>query len=149
MIVHFILAVALRLILAEDNLPPAHTRAQTTLQGLFEYYWRHDPSSKDIGFFFACGQIGGWGGPAKWTECGCYDPNACTNCYRWWDAVTLESIATYSIYTNSTLHRDVAEQLYRHAPYNSNWNATAACTFIDDFAWYAIAYLRVYDWLKV
>lgn len=71
------------------------------------------------------------------------------NCYRWFDAILLESVATYGIYTNSKNHSEVAETIYDHSPYNGNWNATAICTFIDDFSWYGIAYLRVYEWLQV
>lgn len=63
--------------------------------------------------------------------------------------MALESIATYGIYTNTKNYSKVADMIYAHSPYNANWNATATCTFIDDFSWYGIAYLRVYEWLKV
>ena len=129
------------------KLPDAATRTYQTLQGLFEYYWTHDPQSKNIGFFFACGQIGGWGTPAQWNKCGCSNPNGCSDCYRWWDAVALESIANYGIYTNTKDHTNVADQIFAHSPYNGGWAGTF--TYIDDFVWYGIAYLRVYEWLKV
>lgn len=63
--------------------------------------------------------------------------------------MALESIATYGIYTNTTNHSEVADVIFDHSPYNAEWNATASCTFMDDFSWYGIAYLRVYEWLKV
>lgn len=124
-------------------------RAELTLQGLFHYYWKNDPLRKQIEFFFVCGQIGGWGKPHSEFECSCDHPTSCINCYRWWDAVALESIATYGIYTNTKNYSEVADMIFAHSPYNAEWNATATCTFIDDFSWYGIAYLRVYEWLKV
>uniref|UniRef100_A0A1X7UL71 SMB domain-containing protein n=1 Tax=Amphimedon queenslandica TaxID=400682 RepID=A0A1X7UL71_AMPQE len=129
-------------------LPNATTRATEALDGLLYYFWEHDPKAKKIGFFFSCGQIGGWGGNEVWTQCSCNTRDACTDCYRWWDAVSLESIATYGIYTKSNRNATVPSTIYAHSPYNEKWNATAICTFIDDFLWYGIAYLRVYEWLK-
>ena len=125
------------------------TRAEQTLQGLFHYYWKNDPLKKQIEFFFVCGQIGGWGKTHSEFECSCNYPSSCVNCYRWWDAVALESVATYGIYTKSKNYSKIADTIFAHSPYNANWNATAKCTFIDDFSWYGIAYLRVYEWLKV
>ena len=127
------------------DLPNAVDRTNQMLQGLL------DPMAKNIGFFFACGQIGGYGSPYKWNECSCYNRASCVGCYRWWDAVGLESTATYGIYTNTRIksHFAAAQTVFAHSPYNSNWNATQFCTFIDDFVWYGIAYLRVYEWLKV
>ena len=124
----------------------AITRAEQTLQGLFEYYWRSDSvkNRENVKFFFACGQIAGYDG-----KCTCGNPDSCIACYRWYDAVTLESLATYGIYTNSTNNSEVADIMFNHSPYNAKWNATAACIWIDDFSWYGLAYLRVYEWLKV
>ena len=131
------------------NTADPKSRAEQALQGLFHYYWKSDPLKKPIEFFFVCGQIGGWGKPHSEYECSCNHPNSCVNCYRWWDAVALESIATYGIYTNSKNYSKAADVIFSHAPYNANWNATVTCTFIDDFSWYGIAYLRVYEWLQV
>jgi hypothetical protein len=39
-----------------------------------------------------------------------------------------------------------AKSLWVHSPYNSKWNATAHPVFVDDFLWYALAFLRVGDW---
>ena len=127
----------------------AATRAYQALEGIFNYYWKSDPLATKIEFLFICGQVGGWGKPRSENECSCNDHKACVNCYRWFDAILLESVATYGIYTNSKNHSEVAETIYDHSPYNGNWNATAICTFIDDFSWYGIAYLRVYEWLQV
>ena len=121
-------------------------RANQTLQGLFHYYWEQDQGGIDqnIKFFFVCGQIGeGSDG------CYCSSTKPCLECYRWWDAVALESISSFGVLTNSTSYANTADIFYTYAPYNSQWNATEQCTFVDDFAWYAIAYLRVYEWLKV
>ena len=126
----------------------ASVRVEQTLNGLFHYYWRNDPHHKQVQFFFACGQIGG-GASADYGQCGCNNPSACVSCYRWWDAVALESVATNGIYKNTKNHSQIASIIFAHSPYNSNWNATLTCTFIDDFSWYGIAYLRVYEWLKV
>ena len=125
------------------------TRADETFQGFLHYFWRHDPNHKAIGFFFACGQVGGFGTPDAWNQCGCYTPNACTNCYRWWDAVGMEAVANYGIYTRSKKYKYIPNAIFPHSPYNAKWNATSDCTFVDDFSWYGIAYLRVYEWLKV
>lgn len=132
-----------------ETLSGVATRAQETLQGLFHYYWTHDPYSKKVGFFFACGQIGGVGIPDTWTQCVCYSPASCVNCYRWWDAVALESIANYGIYTKTKQYADIPDIVFAHSPYNANWDTSVYCTFVDDFSWYGIAYLRVYEWLKV
>ena len=123
------------------------TRFSEALDGLFDYFWSVDPNNSDIGFFFSCGQIGGLGPLAKnWTECSCSTAKFCSDCYRWWDAISLESIADYGIHTNTTLRLDVAHNFYAHSPYNSHWKS---CTFIDDFLWYGITYLKVYEWLNV
>ena len=134
----------------ESTSADALTRVEQTLQGLFHYFWRNDPARKKIQFFFACGQIGG-GGSQQYGDCSCDNPETCVYCYRWWDAVALESVATYGIYTNTKPqnYSQIASIIFAHSPYNANWNATATCTFIDDFTWYGIAYLRVYEWLKV
>lgn len=123
--------------------------AYQTLGGLFNYYWKSDPNAQQIKFVFVCGQIGGWGSPHAEDQCSCDYPKSCVNCYRWFDAVALESVATYGIYTNTKNHSEVADVIYAHSPYNGEWDAATTCTFIDDFSWYGIAYLRVYEWLKV
>ena len=128
----------------------ASTRADQTLQGLIHYYWLGDAIPKkhrNVKFFFACGQIGD---PSLKGLCTCGDtPNSCVNCYRWYDGVTMESVATYGVYMNTKNNSQVPDVVWAHSPYNADWNATATCTFIDDFSWYGIAYLRVYEWLKV
>lgn len=129
-----------------EPLPNATFRAQQTLGGLLSYYWQEDPNAKDIGFFFSCAQIGTEGDTK---HCSCYDENPCVPCYRWWDAVALEAIANYGIYTNTKLNASIADVIFAHSPYNKDWNGAEACTYVDDFAWYGIAYLRVYEWLKV
>ena len=40
----------------------------------------------------------------------------------------------------------LAQSTWTHAPYNAAWNATAHPVFVDDFLWYALAFLRVGDW---
>ena len=127
----------------------AELRAYQSLQGLFNYYWKSDPLAKQIKFVFVCGQVGGWGKPHAEDQCSCNDHKSCVNCYRWYDAVALETVATYGLYANTSNHSDMAQVTFDHSPYNGDWNATAICTFIDDFSWYGIAYLRVYEWLKV
>ena len=130
----------------QPSVTEANSRAEQTMQGLFHYYWRQDSQVKQIEFFFACGQIGGADGGQA---CTCENTASCTACYRWWDAIAMESVATYGIYTNSTSYSKIADTIFAHSPYNSNWPGDSRCTFIDDFAWYGIAYLRVYEWLKV
>jgi hypothetical protein len=122
-------------------------RTNDTLNGLFEYYWQVDPSANQIGFFFSCGQIGGWGQGtgAKWDQCSCENPSACSDCYRWWDAIALESIADYGMTLNTTRNSTISQVFFDHSPYNGNWDA---CSFVDDFLWFGIAYLKVYEWLN-
>ena len=130
--------------------PPAPaTRAFLTLEGFFNFYWKADPLAPQIKFVFVCGQVGGWGKPRSESQCSCDHPKSCVNCYRWFDAIGLEAVATYGIYMNTKNHSDIADTIYNHSPYNGKWNATAYCTYIDDFTWYGIAYLRVYEWLQV
>lgn len=128
----------------------AASRAELTLKGLFNYYWKNDPRDKEIEFLFACGQLGLMG-TSKQSQCSCYAPSSCVNCYRWWTAIMMESVATYGMYMNTSNHSGLPDVVYSHSPYNANWNPSAAvpCTYIDDFLWYGIAYLRVYDWLSV
>lgn len=130
----------------------AASRADQSLQGLFNYFWRKDPKAKQVQFFYACGQIGSDGFPSRWDRCSCdknLKLNTCVNCYRWWDAIAMESIASHGIYTDTKAHANIADVIFAHSPYNANWNATSWCTYVDDFVWYGIAYLRVYEWLKV
>lgn len=131
-----------------NTIEDAELRAQQTLSGLFQYYWKQDPSNTKIDFFFSCAQIGGIGTP-KIGRCSCSNPSSCVNCYRWWSAVALESVAAYGMYMNTSNHSSVPEMFYAHSPYNADWNATAACTYIDDFLWYGMAYLKVYEWIGV
>ena len=147
----FILSCLLSLCVLSSGTPPTIPlyRTQQTLNGLMEYYWRHDPMTKNISFFFACGQIGGQGSSADWSKCSCVNPDSCVNCYRWWDAVAMESLATYAIATNTSNHSDIPALVFDHSPYNGNWDGVNSYTFIDDFAWYGMAYLRVYEWLNV
>lgn len=126
----------------------AEWRTEQTLKGLFHYFWKEDPSHKKIKFFFTCAQLGRIGSNRA-GKCSCSNPSSCVNCYRWWSAVALESVATYGIYMNTTNHSTTPDTFYKHSPYNDDWNATSFCTYIDDFLWYGIAYLRVYDWLGV
>jgi hypothetical protein len=112
-------------------------------------------ANHNASFFFACGQIGGMGGVTG-GECACEAEGGfgCTNCYRWWSAVALESLADYAIAAGhapkgpglgaTIMH--AAESSWAHAPYNAAWNAVAKPVYVDDFAWYALAYLRVSDW---
>lgn len=128
-------------------LPDPLTRANQTLQGMFKYYWMNDANNRNIAFFFACGQMGGWGNTA-WNKCSCRNPASCTDCYRWWDAVAIESMANFGMLTGTQAHSDVLEEIFTHSPYNGNWPSVDG-TYIDDFGWFGIAYLRTYDWLKV
>ena len=127
-------------------LPDVTTRVEQTLAGLFFHYWRHDPHREQVGYFFDCSQVGSIG---DWSHCTCESNQLCTSCYRWWDAVALEAIANHGIYTNTKVNASVADIFWAHSPYNQKWNGTASCTYVDDFAWYSMAYLRVYEWLKV
>jgi hypothetical protein len=126
----------------------AVSRSQLTLNGLFNYYWKSDPSNKNIKFLFACGQLGLMGSGNQ-GQCSCYTPTSCINCYRWWTGIMMESVATYGIYMNTSNHSSLPDTVFSHSPYNAKWDAVATCTYIDDFLWYGIAYLRVYDWLSV
>lgn len=120
-----------------------HIRAQQTLEGLLHYYWETDPQYKKIGYFSACGDIG--------DPCYCESPSpsACASCYRWWDAIAMESIATYGIYAQTKNNSVIPSIIFAHSPYNANWPGDVSCTYVDDFAWYGLAYLRTYEWLKV
>ncbi len=52
-----------------SNLPDAELRAELTLKGLFNYYW------KKIEFLFVCGQLGE-AGTSKQSQCSCSVPTA-------------------------------------------------------------------------
>ena len=131
--------------------PDPIVRVNQTLQGMLQYYWTHDPINKNISFFFACGQMGGWGS-TTWDHCACKNPSSCSDCYRWWDAVALESIANYAMLIGREGEgegfADMPDQIYAHSPYNAFWPSKYS-TYVDDFGWYGIAYLKVYGWLKV
>ena len=126
----------------------AQSRCQLTLNGLFDYYWKNDPYHKKIYYLFVCGQIGNLG-TSNQGRCSCYAPSSCVNCYRWWTAIMMESVATYGIHMNTSNHSSLPAIIYSHSPYNAKWDASGLCSYVDDFLWYGIAYLRVYDWLHV
>ena len=128
----------------------AINRTVATLNGIFNYYWKTDPNNKNVQFLFVCGQIGEIG-TSNAGQCSCYEPKKCVNCYRWWTAILLESVASYGILMNTSNHSHVPDMIFNHSPYNAEWDPTTAysCTYIDDFLWYGIAYLRVYDWSNV
>ena len=134
--------------LAKQSGSDALSRSELTLKGLYNYYWKNDPNHKKIKFLFACGQLGQMG-TASQSQCSCYSPSSCINCYRWWTAIMMESMATYGIFTNTSNYSALPNIVYSHSPYNAEWDAVASCTYVDDFLWYGIAYLRVYDWLSV
>jgi hypothetical protein len=135
-------------------------RASATVDGLFTYYFRREPNrTLPAAFFFSCGQIGGSAPehapplPASQCQCESEDEFGCVNCYRWWSAVALEALASYAIAANLTSSDAggarilaAAESMWRHAPYNAAWNATKHPTWVDDFAWYGLAYARMHDW---
>ena len=107
-------------------------------------------------FYFSCAQIGGlgpWGTSVGTDKCECESDwlYACTNCYRWWSAVALEASVNYCMATKNassvcTEVATAAESMWIHSPYNGYWDAIRTPVFIDDFAWYAQAYLRVFEW---
>jgi hypothetical protein len=127
---------------------PARARVDETYGSLFDTWWMADEvntTGGQPGFFFACGQVGGTG-TSQWNQCVCDAPNACANCYRWWDAIAIESVANRGIYLGDEQHADAARTLLAHSPYSDAW--AGKCPFMDDFAWYLLAYTRVFVWLK-
>ena len=124
----------------------------------------NDPSPMPPGgnsaasYFFACGQVGGSAAPGvrvSPSQCKCVSdwPSACENCYRWWSAVSLEAMVNYAILAKLPRQSEgyrqtlaAAESIFTQAPYNAAWNATAHPTWVDDFAWYGLAYMRVHEW---
>lgn len=135
------------IVLAEYEFPVATnatTRASQTLGGVLNYFWESDPTHKNIKFLFSC-ELGATASGID-GQCSCYSTGTCVNCYRWWTGVMVESVASYGILMNTTNHSQLPATVFAHSPYNANWDL---CTYIDDFLWYGIAYLRVYEWLKV
>ena len=110
-------------------------------------------------FFFSCGQMGGlapFGASCSVDTCLCESDWAysCTNCFRWFSALAMESSVNYCMELgrspNSTgvcgqVH-DAAVSMWLHSPYNGYWDGGHHPVYVDDFAWYALAYLRVYAW---
>ena len=122
-------------------------RVEQVTDGLYSLWWMKNQTNTtggQPGFFFACGQIGGTG-TSLWTQCVCDDPSQCQNCYRWWDATAVESLANRGLWLGDTQHADTARTLLAHAPYDARW--TGPCAYMDDFGWYLLAYTRVYTWL--
>ena len=87
-------------------------------------------ASSPAAFFFACGQIGGLGSGGAYSSCTCEIdwPFACTNCYRWWSAIALESAVNFVIESKMPLNDSlaarivfIAESTWIHSPYNSAW----------------------------
>lgn len=147
-------------LLAASLMPTPLDRASAAVDGLFEYYQKAEPRVADPAkFFFSCGQIGGSAPedepPLVASECRCEDESdfGCVNCYRWWSAVALEALASFAIASELTSADaggarilEAARSTWKHAPYNAEWNATEHPTWVDDFAWYGLAYARLYDW---
>ena len=129
----------------EASLP--QQRLDASVDGLFAYWWRSNVSANVTGFFFSCGQIGGTPpGGTPWDECKCDNAETCTNCYRWWDAVALEALASRGILFNTSEHAAMARTFLDHSPYNGDFPLN--CSYVDDFAWYLLAYIRVFEWLR-
>ena len=124
-------------------------RIDHSIAGLFSIWWMasENASMHQPGFFFSCGQIGG-AGTASWRQCRC-DKYPCENCYRWWDALALESLANRGIWLGGppvARHEAAARTVIAHSPYATTWKGK--CPYVDDFAWFLLAYIRVYEWLK-
>ena len=110
-------------------------------------------------FYFSCGQMGGlapYGQTTSVYTCLCESdwPYDCTNCYRWWSAVALEASINFCMAKGLTpsatgicskVHK-TAESMWTHSPYNGYWDVKRKDVYVDDFSWYALAYLKVYDW---
>ena len=59
------------------------------------------------------------------------------------------SIATGQPWDSTGLCGDVFNRsvsMWAHAQYNKYWDGSISAVYIDDFTWYALAYLRVYNW---
>eukprot|EP00299_Pterocystis_sp_00344_P016386 c8222_g1_i2.p1 GENE.c8222_g1_i2~~c8222_g1_i2.p1 ORF type:complete len:579 (+),score=91.41 c8222_g1_i2:35-1771(+) len=134
--------------LSAGALPSSDIRVNQTLDGLFTYSWMSGNDGVPFGFWFACGQIGGCGdNNPPWYQCRCENKTfpVCTQCFRWWDAVILESIISISEYRNDSSYEYLPELIFSRSPYNSTW--PPHCSYVDDFAWYTLLYLRVHEWL--
>eukprot|EP00966_Prymnesium_polylepis_P287972 6651139-Prymnesium_polylepis.2 len=129
-----------------DAAPIDAARINHSIDGLFSLWWVHstNKSKHQPGFFFSCGQIGATGTP-DWHSCRC-DKYPCENCYRWWDALALESLANHGIWLGGTpvaQHEAAARTVLAHSPYAPSWGGK--CPYIDDFAWFLLAYIRIYE----
>ena len=119
-------------------------RANATIAGLQRYYF-----NSTMGTYLCCGQTGGAGGAGSNFSCSCErtDMSDCLNCYRWWAAQGLQvfiEAEKLGIIDEATVH-GVAEKVLAHSPYEWRFGKTMPWAYIDDYAWYVLALLAVYD----
>ena len=129
-------------------LAPSSTRLErvnATFSGLQQYFFDATGS-----FWKACGQNGGLGDAATNFECVCEKPGPyCKNCYRWWMAVTMQSLVSLNraVPGHASLDRthSLIHSMRKRSPYTSR--AAPSWAYIDDYVWYVLMWMDTYDWL--
>ena len=116
-------------------------RVDAALNGMQHYFF------DDTGSFWkACGQNGGNGNAPSHFECKCETTSPyCKNCYRWWMALTIQSLiglhdaAPSHPFFNTT--QAIIKAFRSHSPYTNR--AAPAWAYIDDYIWYVLMWLDV------
>ena len=120
------------------------SRADAAFKGLQAYFFDDRGS-----IWKSCGQNGGLGHAPSSFECKCESGPFCKNCYRWWNAVAVQSLITWSQAMPSAVPRNetirLIETMRAHSPYTTR--ADPAWGYIDDYLWYVLLWMDVYEWL--
>jgi len=117
-------------------------RVSASWDGLQRYFF-----NETGGFWKSCGQTGGAGGAVDNFNCEC-EAGFCTNCYRWWMVPIVQSLvqlnaAGHEQMRNATL--SLTESMWALSPYTTRRYVSWA--YIDDYLWFVLMWLDVYDWL--
>ena len=120
----------------------AADRVDAALSGLQRYFF------DDAGSFWkACGQNGGLGKAPSNFDCKCEVTSPfCKNCYRWWMAVTVQSLlgihAAVPDHPSLNTTKAIVDTFRRKSPYTTH--ANPAWAYIDDYVWYVLMWLDVH-----
>ena len=129
---------------AQTAQQPADERINATIAGLQRYYLNATGN-----YYTCCGQTGGSGGAAPFgCACGRADLANCLHCYRWWATQGLQAFieAERLGVIERGLVLSTAEAMLAHSPYNKDFGSTMPWVYIDDYAWYVLVFLRMFEW---
>lgn len=122
----------------------SRARVDAAWGGLSAYF--ADPTAH---FWKSCGQNGGNGAGVDPFNCACEAADSfCVNCYRWWMAVTVQSLVGLNQavpgHPTRNASLDLAAFFYDRSPFTAR--ASPSWAYIDDYLWYVLMWLDLHAW---